>query len=166
MDYSKAKKEIVVTLEDLKRKIIENHKRAGQVASGSTIKSIRIEETEDGAKLVGRRYFGTLETGRKPGKTPRNFNEIIQNWILDKGIKFKSMPYKRRESNKWHPKYTPQLRGLMSLSSAIAHKIMTDGTKLYRSGGRDDIYTKPTEEAIKDIKQKLAGIFKTEIERL
>ena len=157
---------IIYSLVWLKSRIIENHLAANQQASGRTIRSLMIEETQDGARLTGRSYFGTLETGRKKGKVPQNFNEVIQQWILDKGISIKAIPYKRKESEKWHPKYTPQLRGLMSMSGAIAHKIATEGTSLYRQGGQKDIFTEPKQEAIKQIRNKLTGIFKIEIQSI
>lgn len=157
---------IVVSLEELRDKIIDNHRNVGQVASGKTINSLLVTPKGNGAELTGRKYFGTLETGRKQGKTPRNFNEIIQQWILDKGIPVTPIPYKRQPSEKWQPKYNEQQRGLVSMAGAIAHKIATEGTSLYRNGGRKDIYTGPIDETIKEIRKKLAGIFKTEIQRL
>lgn len=160
------KKSIIISLVWLQSRIIENHLAANQQASGRTIRSLLIEETVKGARLKGRSYFSTLETGRKEGKVPQNFNDIIQQWILDKGISFDPVPYKRQPSERWQPKYTSEQRGLMSLAGAIAYKIATEGTSLYRDGGRKDIFTEPTSEAIIQIKQKLTGIFKIEIETL
>ncbi len=154
------KKSIVISLVWLKSKIIENHIAANQEASGRTIRSLLIEETKNGARLTGRNYFSTLETGRKEGKIPLDFNEIIQQWILDKGIPFNPIPYKRQASARWQPKYTAAQRGLMSFAGAIAHKIAKEGTSLYRQGERKDIFTEPTQEAIKQIKDKLTGILK------
>jgi len=160
------KKSVISTLVWLQGKIIENHLAANQQASGRTVRSLMIEETDNGAMLKGRKYFATLETGRKEGKVPQNFNEVIQQWILDKGISFDPIPYKRQPSEKWQPKYTAQQRGLMSMAGAIAHKIATEGTSLYRQGGQKDIFTEPTQEAINRIRTQLTGIFKTEIQRL
>lgn len=159
-------KSIVLSLTQLRNDIIANHQKNGQVASGKTIQSMRIEETQTGGRLFGRSYFSTLETGRKPGRTPNNFNQIIQQWIIDKGISVSTIPYKRKTSEKWQPKYTPQQRGLMSLAGAVAHTIATEGTKLYRLGGRKDIFTEPTDKAVSKIRKELTAIFKTEIERL
>lgn len=160
------KKTIVVSLDWLQSRIIENHIAANQKASGRTIRSLMIEETDSGARLKGRSYFSTLETGRKEGKVPRKFQEIIQQWIIDKGIPVTPIPYKRQPSDKWQPKYTAEQRGLMSFASAIAHNIATEGTSLYRQGGNKDIFTEPTQESIQQIRKKLTGIFKTEIESL
>lgn len=160
------KKTVILSLVHLESKIIENHLAANQKASGKTINSLMIEETRTGAMLKGRKYFATLETGRKEGKTPRNINEIIQKWILDKGITFNPIPYKREPSDKWQPKYSAEQRGLMSFAGAVSHKIASEGTNLYMQGGRKDIFTKPTQEAINDIRTKLTGIFKVEIQKL
>jgi hypothetical protein len=52
-----------VLMEELSRlagRIKENHRRAGQVASGRTLRSITYEVTEDRGTLFGRFPFGTL----------------------------------------------------------------------------------------------------------
>lgn len=165
-NISQAKKEVVITLEQLRNTIIENHKRDDQPASGFTIATMRIEETSHGARLMGRRAFHTLETGRGPGRVPRNFAAIIGQWIIDKGIPFEEKPYIRQPSDIWKPKYTPRERGLNSLAQAIATNIKKHGTKLYREGGRKDIFTEPIDKVIPELKKKLAVIFKTEIERI
>lgn len=153
-------------LDSLRERIIANHEDAGQVASGRTRASIRVERTEDGGILWGRKAFSVLETGRKPGRVPRNFNAIIRQWIIDKGIHVAPVPYKRNPSEKWQPKYTPQERGLMSLSGAIAYKIRTEGTQMYRNGEKADIYSTAVLETVENIGRKVSGIFNTEVEHI
>lgn len=157
---------IILSLEKLRDKIIKNHTEAGQVASGRTARSLMISETRTGGKLTGRKAFATTETGRKGGKVPRNFTEIIKQWIIDKGISIRPIPYKRQASANWIPKYSAEQRGLNSLAGAIAYKIANEGTSLYKTGGRKDIFTEPTDETIKEIREKLSGLFKLEIQRL
>lgn len=125
-------------LEDLKARIIQNHIAAGQVASGRTAKSLRVEVSEEEGKLYGRRFFQGLETGRKGGKVPKRFYLIIRQWMKDKGIQAPPIPYK---TNRPH-KYTPEERGALSMAAAIANTIRRKGTKLYRDGGRNDIYSR------------------------
>lgn len=153
-------------LDALRERIIANHESAGQVASGRTRDSIRVECTEDGGILWGRQAFGVLETGRKPGKVPKGFQQIIRQWIIDKGIAVSPIPYKRSPSERWHPKCTPEERGLMTLSGAIAYKITTEGTEMYRTGQKKDIYSTDVEKTIREIERKILGIFDTEVEHI
>ena len=110
-------------------------------ASGRTSASLRVEVDDTSGRIYGRRYFRGVEQGRAGGAVPRNFTSIIQQWILDKGLTYSAIPYKRKPSAKWSPKYTPEERGLRAMASAIAHTIQKSGTSLYRSGGRKDIFT-------------------------
>lgn len=150
-------------LEDLRNRIISNIDSTGRKASGKTGNSMRVDRQEDGCVLVGRRAFSTLEDGRKPGAVPANFRSIIKQWILDKGISYNAIPYKRIPSEKWQPKYTPAERGLMSLSGAIAYKIAKEGTSLYRAGGDNDVYSNEIPYVIENIKKRLGSAFKTEV---
>lgn len=127
-------------LEDLKQRIIANHRAAGQVASGKTITSMRVNMNGDTGELVGRPYFGSLETGSKPWrnaanikKVPPRFNAIIEQWIKDKGLNL----------NSW----------------AVSYKIIHEGTKLHRQGGRSDIYSNEIPNTIDNIGQRLLVIY-------
>lgn len=124
-------------------------------ASGRTSDSLRVEVDSTSGRIYGRRYFRGVEQGRAGGRVPRNFDAIIRQWILDKGLTYSAIPYKRQPSASWQPKYTPEERGLNQMASAIAHTIEKSGTSLYRSGGRKDIFTNVIEEN-KPILAKLA----------
>lgn len=152
--------------DSLMKRIIANHQRAGQVASGRTMRSIRKEISDNGGEVFGRAYFGVLETGRKPGPTPRSFHKVILRWMRDKGISAEPIPYIRKESNKWKPKYTPQERGDMSLAGAIAYRIRKEGTKLYRDGGRDDIYSNEIPKTVENILDRLMTVFEKDVESI
>ena len=132
-------------LEALRRNIISNHTRAGQKASGRTAASLHVEVSEDGGVLYGRKPFGTLETGRKAGRVPQNFQQIIIKWMADKGIKPAPIPYL---TNRPH-KYTPEQRGVLRMSYFVAKKIRETGTKLFRDGGRADVLMPTTAEPAK-----------------
>lgn len=153
-------------LEALRDRIVANHIAAQQVASGQTIQSMVIQVDKTGGVLYGRRAFGTLETGRKAGAVPKSFVQIIQQWMNDKGIVATPIPYRRIASDKWTPKYTPEERGQMSLAGAIAHKIQTEGTSLFRSGGRDDIYSNEIPITITSIKNRMAALFELQIDTI
>lgn len=132
-------------LEALKQKVIENQKNSGQVASGRTIASMKVEVTEDGGVLWGRSPFGTLETGRKPGKVPAGFWKIIRQWMDDKGI---------------------QVQKPDSFAYLVARKIANEGTQLFRNGGRDDIYSPEVKDTVERVSQGIGILFGSEVEHI
>lgn len=107
-------------LEALRQRIGENMETADQIATGKTRDGMRVEVRGLAGVLTGRQAFATLETGsrpwsRKPKRTPKWFADLIGEWIDAKGLGL----------NKW----------------AVARSLITKGSKLYRSGGRSDIYS-------------------------
>jgi hypothetical protein len=133
-------------LENLLRDIVERHERAGQVASGHTRASFEVVVSGLHGAIMGYKWPApVLETGRKEGKVPYNFQDIIKEWIEAKGLKFKD----EKQLNRW--------------ASAIAWKIRREGTKLYSSRGHKDIF----ETAIADFRARLAErialLFKEEV---
>lgn len=132
-------------LEALKQKVIENQKNSGLVASGRTIASMKVEVMEDGGVLWGRSPFGTLETGRKPGKVPAGFWKIIRQWMDDKGI---------------------QVQKPDSFAYLVARKIANEGTQLFRNGGRDDIYSPEVKDTVERVSQGIGILFGSEVEHI
>lgn len=132
-------------LEALKQRIIENHRNAGQVASGRTIASLKVEITEDGGVLWGRSAFGTLETGRKPGKVPAGFWKIIRQWMDDKGI---------------------QVEKPDSFAYLVARKIAKEGTQIFRNGGRSDIYSPEVKDTVERVSDGIGILFGSEVEHI
>lgn len=131
--------------EQAKRDIIANHERAGQVASGRTRDSLSVEVTSDTtsatATMYGRKYFAALETGSAPWAKqykhpPRPFVDTIQRWMDDKGIEGVS-------------------------AYLVARKIMREGSRLYRDGGREDIFTPVMSDIEERIDAELSSIFET-----
>lgn len=107
-------------LEELRKRIIANMEQADQIVSGKTRDSMHVEVRDLSGVLTGRRAFATLETGsrpwsKKPKRVPKFFADIIGEWIEARGL----------DLNKW----------------AVAHTIIHKGSRLYRSGGRADIYS-------------------------
>lgn len=132
-------------LEALKQRIIENHRSAGQVASGRTIASLKVEITENGGVLWGRSAFGTLETGRKGGKVPAGFWKIIRQWMDDKGIQVEK----------------PGLFAYL-----VARKIAREGTQLFRNGGRSDIYSPEVKDTVERVSDGIGILFGSEVEHI
>ncbi len=149
-------------LETLKQRIITNMRNANEVASGRTIKSMHVTADMTGGTLFGRSPFGTLETGRKAGKVPYGFRDIIYRWMQDKGIHAAPKPYVRGGQHK----YDPQQRGDLSMASAIAYTIRTKGSKLYRNGGRADIYSNVIPDTIKRIGDRIMSLIHTSIDSI
>ena len=79
-----------VCIEEIKT----NSKNAGQVATGRTLKSLEWRLNQEGedfvAQILGRKYFGSLETGRgvyNGGKSNiKQFNENLVAWFKARGI--------------------------------------------------------------------------------
>lgn len=149
------KKILSTELESLRERIIQNHFAAGQKASGKTAKSMRVIMEEDSGELIGRKAFGTLETGRKGGKVPAGFATIILRWAQDKGIKVDN------------PK---------SFAFLVARKIAREvtaregtargGTLLHRQGGRADIYSTEIPKTIDRLIERLTENQITEIKSI
>lgn len=129
--------------EQMRRDIIARHEQAGQVASGRTRDSLRSEivpgMSSVTATLYGRKYFAALETGSKPWAKqyqhpPKPFVETIAEWMKDKGITGVS-------------------------AYLVARKIMQEGSSLYRSGGRNDIFTPAMQDAERKIDELISALF-------
>ena len=123
----------------LKDVIAANMQAQGLNASGRTSKSLEIVQNENGTALMGRSFFAVLETGRKAGKVPKNFRQIIEKWATDKGLTFDT-PAKLR-----------------SFSYLVARKIAAEGTKQYRTGRRTDVFTDAINETVTSIQNQLGS---------
>lgn len=122
-------------LEDLRRRIIENMGSADQIVTGKTRDSMQVSVEGNAGVLTGRQAFATLETGsrpwsKKPKRVPKFFADLIGEWIDAKGL----------DLNKW----------------AVAHTIIHKGSKLYREGGRADIYSPELQKTIDRIGDRIA----------
>ena len=121
-------------LEDLRRRIAANMANADQIVSGRTRDSMQVEIRDNGGVLTGRRAFATLETGsrpwsKQPKRVPKFFADLIGEWIDKRGL----------DMNKW----------------AVAHTIIRKGSKLYREGGRADIYSPELQPTIDRIGERI-----------
>lgn len=116
-----------------------NMQAQGLNASGKTSKSLEVVMSDNGGALMGRSFFAVLETGRKAGKVPKNFRQIIEKWATDKGLTFET-PAKLR-----------------SFSYLVARKIAAEGTKQYRTGRRTDVFTDAINETVTSIQNQLGS---------
>lgn len=141
---------IASVLESTKNQIIDAHLAAGQKASGNAAESFKVIVDYDGGEvsLVGARYTGVLEHGRKPGKVPSNMEEILMRWAENKGLHFRDAEDAAR------------------FAKALKWKIINYGTDLFIQKGRDDIYTDKLEEAKSEIAKVATPFFIKEIQKL
>lgn len=121
-------------LEALRSRIIENMSKADQIVTGKTRDSMQVQVRDNAGVLTGRRAFATLETGscpwsRKPKRVPKFFADLIGEWIEARGL----------DLNPW----------------AVAHTIIHKGSKLYREGGRSDIYSPELQKTIDRIGNRM-----------
>ena len=157
---------IVSILEKAKQSIQENMAAKGINASGHTSESIIVEKYDGGVRLVSRGTniapFETTEIGRGAGKVPRGFTSIIKQWILIKPLSIKQVPYIRKMSENWKPKYSVEERSLNMAAGAIAFSIKNTGTGRHKQN-RNDIYSDVVKETIPEIKKELLTVIKEQI---
>lgn len=123
---------------DLANNIRANIGAAGQWTTGETGNSLKIQVTQEGTKfraqLVGRPYFMTVQTGRKPTPNKKPSREMIAGitrWVEARGIDLSAV---------W----------------AIAMTIQRRGTRLWFEGGRTDIVDHAEDEFINNVSIALA----------
>lgn len=128
------RKILLEELEDLKRRITENMGKADQIVTGKTRDSMTASVQGLAGVLTGRQAFATLETGsrpwsRPPKRVPKWFADLIGEWIDAKGL----------DLNQW----------------ATAHSIIHKGSKLYRTGGRADVYSPELQKTVDRIGERI-----------
>lgn len=84
--------EIERVLLDIRDEIRSNMASEGINASGRTSAGMQVQRYESGVRLVlaGEEVapLATLEVGRKGGRVPYRFRDIIEQWSRDKGLSF------------------------------------------------------------------------------
>lgn len=139
---------VVRELQDLAQRIADNIARNGQTASGKTARSLEVREGSGEVSLLGRKAFGTMETGRRGGGVPRNFRAILYQWSLDKGISFDTDRERR------------------TFAYFLAKKIQNEGTQLFRDGGRADVYSNEIPITLENIARRIGEEMKLQIESI
>lgn len=134
-------------LESAREQIQRNLADTGTNASGKTSQSLVVSVTDTTGELSGRFAFGTVETGRRAGKVPSGFRQIIYQWMQDKGVHADITGRRSQESAD------------MSMAYLIARKIAREGSKLYREGGRKDIYSNVLPLTIEQVQRELTNVY-------
>lgn len=138
---------LLSALSSAKEQIQRNLADTGTNASGKTSQSLAVAVTDSSGVLSGRFAFGTVETGRKEGKVPSGFHDIIYQWMQDKGVHAEARGRRSQESAD------------MSMAYLIARKIAREGSKLYREGGRKDIYSNVLPITIERVSKELTNVY-------
>lgn len=119
--------------------IRNNMENKGINASGRTSASLKVESYENGIRLISSGEniapFGTIEVGRKGGKVPKGFAQILYQWSIDKAISFD----KDRERR--------------TFAYLLARKIAREGTDRNRNP-RADIYSEVIKKVVQDVENK------------
>lgn len=133
-------------LESARKQVQENIRNAYRINEymRGVADTLHTEKESEGASLWGWTYFENVEKGIPPliqFAPLRNMGvkQKIYDWSIAKGISFES-DSKRR-----------------SFAYLLRRKILFEGTKMYRSGGRNDIYTPIFNKAIENIENKVVN---------
>lgn len=131
-------------LTNLMSEVIDRQKMSGQYASGKTSDAYSIDVQEMAGKLLGASYVGVFTRGRKPGGVPKDFVDILKRWAQAKNITFTN----EKQFNLW--------------ANAVKWKIIREGSKLYRSGNRNDIFETPLKEFSDRLQTRLSILYQQE----
>lgn len=122
-------------------RIKSNLDTTGTTASGRTRESVEVVAENGELTITGRQYFRSVEEGRPSGSVPYKFQDIIRKWMDDKGI---AANFGEKEWQKRNAAYL------------ISQKIKEYGSRLYRNGGREDIYTDVINEELPELAQQIS----------
>lgn len=145
---------LTLHLGNIKVGIAQRMAALGRMSSGRSVASLQIDVKDSKGNLSGDKQWETMQRGRRLGKVPSNFREIIKNWVRQKGI---SIQPKEGQSQK---------QAIESFSYLVTSNIMQKGTKLYRDKGYNDIYDTLLEEEIKKLTNETASVLELEIDKL
>ena len=125
-------------------KVKSNLRSKGISKSGKTEQSIHEDATIDSLIVWGREDFDNLEKGTSPQQAQRlNFTQLkanIYEWSKYLPINFATN--KKRYSFAWN----------------VSDKIVEFGTKLYRQGGRKDIYSNEFQPLYDSISAQISNV--------
>lgn len=122
-------------------------------ATGKTSRSLEaqvIEEANYGftARLLGRPYLGTLETGRGPATGAETTNEGGFKQALAEWCKIRGFPETSLSDEQYQ-----------RAAARLAWYINKFGDKTYRSGQRKEIYSPALEKLTDTVERKLTAFF-------
>lgn len=156
-DFSSDIRTLVIShVERIRTGIVQNMASQGRTTSGASVQSLLTvpDGKAIGATLMGAPQWAVMQHGRKPGKVPGNFREIIKEWAKKKGISIQPKQGQSQES------------ALNSFSYLVARSIMKNGTKLYRDKGYNDIFDTLIDQEAEKLAEAAQGLLSVEIDRI
>lgn len=138
--------------------IKSNSRAAGQVVTGRTLKSLSKEVINEGegsftARIYGRAFFGALETGSGPARKRgtdaerEEFQRNLEEWCKIRGFPASGL--------------TPEQ--LTRVAKWLRWRLNKYGSRLYRKGGRKDIFTPAVEHLDENLRERLTSFYEVEI---
>jgi len=128
--------------------IKDNMSASGIDATGKTAAALDFEIVEEGdlttLNILGNPFTQVIETGRKATPDKKPSSDMIANlteWVDARGIDEKAV---------W----------------GIATNIQKEGTKLYQSGGRTDIYSEPFDKWVDTLQKDVLENFEDTFTKL
>lgn len=140
---------------DIRRRFMAS----GKNVTGRTIASLEsgTEQTGGGditGRISGARYFGAMETGRGPyNGGPSSQGEFLRNltqWCAMRGVPSQGL------TEEQYRRFAGYLRW----------RINKLGTRLYRQGGRKDIFTPPVEDFQRRLGERVLLFYQREVQNL
>jgi hypothetical protein len=108
-------------------------------------KSVAYEVNGNEIKITAAHWYDYAEKGRGPGKVPYNFRDILETWIVSRGIK-------------------PRDGNISKFASAIAWTTIKSGSYLYRHPNEQrDFDTEPIQENLDWLKGQVGVYIMNEI---
>lgn len=152
---------IASALDEAINEIKSNSRAAGQVVTGRTLKSLSREviAEADGtftARIYGRAFFGALETGSGPAHRRgtdaerEEFQRNLEEWCRIRGFPASGL--------------TPEQ--LTRVAKWLRWRLNKYGSRLYRKGGRKDIFTPAVENLDASLTERLTSFYEIEMENL
>ena len=131
--------EVVNILLEVKDEIQANMASKQINASGRTSRGMQVQRYEHGVRLVltgdDVAPLATLEVGRRGGKVPMGFTDIIEQWSRDKGLTFPNEGDRR------------------SFAYLTARKIAREGTQRHKL--HVDVYSNEVQSCVDRIRKSI-----------
>lgn len=121
--------------------------------TGKTWNTIEPYATEENGTLsIGLKSTNPIpvkvqETGRGPGKVPIDFEDIIFQWSMDKGIQFKNQDERKKFAN------------------AVKFKMMKEGSVQFKQGTNNDIFTNQYKTYDAQLTKIIAEVFADKVKK-